>query len=55
MSNHELQMLIEDRITYYTKELRTPLSDYYRGVCSGNLDAYRSVLQKLKEHSNEQQ
>ena len=55
MSNLELQMLIEDRIAYYTKELRTPLPDYYRGVCFGNLDAYRSILQKLKEQLNEQQ
>lgn len=55
MTDYELQMLIEDRIAYYTKELRTPLPDYYRGVCSGNLDAYRSILQKLKEQPNEQE
>lgn len=49
MTNSELQHLIEDRIDFYVKERQTPLSEYYRGVCSGNIEAYRSILQKLKE------
>lgn len=52
MNNSELQQLIEDRIDFYVKEQQTPLSQYYRGVCSGNLEAYRSVLQLLKEINN---
>lgn len=53
--DHELKALVEDRIVFYENELKSPLPDYCRGVCSGNLEAYRSVLQKLKEYSNEQQ
>lgn len=52
MNNSELQQLIEDRIDFYIKEKQTPLSQYYRGVCSGNIEAYRSVLQLLKEINN---
>ena len=52
MNNSELQQLIEDRIDFYIKEKQTPLSQYYRGVCSGNIEAYRSVLQLLKENTD---
>lgn len=52
MNTSELQQLIEDRIDFYIKEKQTPLSQYYRGVCSGNIEAYRSVLQLLKEINN---
>ena len=52
MNNSELQQIIKDRIDFYIKEKRTPLSQYYRGVCSGNIEAYRSVLQLLKENTD---
>ena len=52
MNNSELQQIIKDRIDFYMKEKQTPLSQYYRGVCSGNIEAYRSVLQLLKENTD---
>lgn len=51
MDISELQQIIEERIDFYVKERQSPLNDYYRGVCSGNIEAYRSILQKLKENN----
>lgn len=45
-------IIIKSQIDVYVKEKQLPQSDRYRGVCSGNIQAYADVLQKLSEINN---
>lgn len=43
----ELIHSIHSQIEFYTKEKQEPQPDYYRGVCTGALLAYRNILDIL--------